>query len=387
MECNNDLSCLSFTTKDELLKDQESFPPFGSNLCINVTDIQRIHETSGTTNKPLILALSITDIRTTIEIGAHCFKSAGLKKEDCVIHCLNYNMWSGGYTDHQSLEHAGASVIPFGVGNSHKLIETIILLRPSAIHCTPSYLKKLELVIRDDFKIEPNKLQISLGLFGAESGLQSPVFRKNIEDTWGMKAMNANYGLSDVLSIFGAECKHQKGLHFFGSEVLYPELIDPNTLKNISIKKGSIGELVLTNLQKEAQPLLRYRTNDVIKILSTDKCTCGNNGFIFNIVGRSDDMIVIKGLNVYINSIEKILNNFEEINTGIYQIYVNKYSPIDRMQIKIEINEYYSDFNTLKDSITKKIQNKIGITPEIELFSIGQLPRSEGKTRNLFKTL
>ena len=148
---------LPFTTKEELLQDQSTHPPFGSNLCIGVDQISRVHKTSGTTNKPLALALTINDIQNTVRNGAKCFKRAGLRSADTVIHCLNYNMWAGGYTDHQSLENTGAAVIPFGVGNTEKLIDAILWIKPTAIHCTPSYLSKIEYLLKTKYTLQGQK--------------------------------------------------------------------------------------------------------------------------------------------------------------------------------------------------------------------------------------
>jgi phenylacetate-CoA ligase len=323
-ETEQDFLDLPFTTKSEILEDQLSNPPFGNNLCVNVSKIQRIHKTSGTTARPLLLALTANDVKHAVQCGAKSFQLSGLTSEHIVIHCLNYNLWSGGYTDHQSLEVAGAGVIPFGVGHTKELIQTIINIKPTAIHCTPSYLKKIESVLIEEFGMLPSDLGLNLGLFGGESGMQNKDFRERIENVWQIKAMNANYGLSDVLSIFGSECFCQNGLHFTGSEVLYPELIDYKTLESVKIREGAIGELVLTNLHKESQPLIRYRTNDIIEIISMEKCKCNETGFRFNVIGRSDDMICIKGVNVFVSAIDKIIYNNSDILTGQYQININR---------------------------------------------------------------
>lgn len=378
---------IKFTTKKELLEDEEKNPPFGSNLCVSKKDIRRVHKTSGTTNIPLMLALTENDIFNTVKVGAECFRSSGLTEKDIVIHCLNYNMWAGGYTDHQSLEKTGAGVIPFGVGNSHSLIETILLLRPTAIHCTPSYLKKLELILKNDFKLKPKDLKLRLGLFGAESGLQNPLFRKNIEETWGMKAMNANYGLSDVLSIFGSECKYQKGLHFFGEGIIYPELINPQTLETVPIMPDAEGELVLTNLCKEAQPLLRYRTNDIIKVLSVNKCKCGRDSFMFEVIGRSDDMFVVKGVNVFLNAIENIISKYINVLTGVYQIHISKIEPIDKIKLHLEVKKMKNPEDSFCKMLKKTFQQKLSFSPEIILLQEGELPRTESKSKKIFRTL
>jgi len=384
---NFNLSAFPFTTKSELLQDQLINPPYGSNLCVDLKSVQRIHKTSGTTNNPLILALTLNDIKNTVKVGSKCFNLAGLKKEDIVVHCLNYNMWAGGYTDHHSLEASGAAVIPFGVGNTNKLIETILLIKPTAIHCTPSYIKKIELILKNDFKLSPHDLKLKLGLFGGESGLQNPIFRKRIEDDWGIKAMNANYGLSDVLSMFGAECYLQKGLHFMGTGVIFPELLDLQTNEKIDIETGAIGELVLTNLLKEAQPLIRYKTNDIIKILSTSICECGEKGFRFNVLGRSDDMLVIKGLNVFMTSIDSIINKYLSFLTGIYQLLVSKEDPIEELLLKIEIKNDIGNVEELRKRIILEFKEKIHLTPGIELYAEGGLPRYEGKSKKVLRIL
>lgn len=379
---------LPFTTKSEILADQLKYPPFGENLCIPVSEIQRIHKTSGTTARPLLLALTNKDIQQTVKVGARSFRLSGLKPGDIVIHCLNYNLWSGGYTDHQSLEETGAGVIPFGVGHTKELIQTILTIHPTSIHCTPSYLKKIEAVLKEDFNMKPSELGLRLGLFGGESGLQNRDFRDKIEKTWNIKAMNANYGLSDVLSLFGAECGLQNGLHFTGSDVLYPEIIDHVSLKKLEIKTGAIGELVLTNLKKESQPLIRYRTNDIIKILSTEKCECGEEGFKFSIIGRSDDMICIKGINVFVSAIDAIIMSNLTYLTGQYQVNINETEPVDRIKLIIEVKDSSEmSVNVLQQSLLKSLTDIITIKPEISLVQEGSLPLTEGKTKKIFRNL
>lgn len=381
-------SDLPFTTKKELLEDQKKNPPYGSNICVNENYIQRIHKTSGTTNKPLLLVLTLNDIKNTIDIGSQCFKRAGLKSSDTVIHCLNYNMWAGGYTDHQSLESTGAAVVPFGVGNTQNLIETILLLKPTAIHCTPSYLSIIEVLLKDKFNLKPIDLGLKLGLFGAESGLQNEDFRNSIESKWGFRAVNANYGLSDVLSMFGSECEYSHHLHFTGLDILLPEVIDPLNLEFLPIEKDVVGELVLTNLKKEAQPLIRYRTNDIIKIVSTAKCQCGDSAFQFDIIGRTDNMIVVKGINFFISNIDGIINRHLESLSGHYQFHVNRLDPIDRCILKVEILNYkLLEKKRIEQKLLNEFYNKLYIVPEIIFKKKGTLPRTDGKSKKIFRTL
>lgn len=377
---------LPFTHKFEILQDQSDFPPYGSNLCVEPEQLCRIHKTSGTTNKPVIIALTKNDVDTILEVGQKCFEASGLEKRDTVVHCLNYNMWAGGLTDHLSLEATGATVIPFGVGHSENLLQTIMDLKVSAIHCTPSYLSKLEDVLNKEFNIKPRELKLRLGLLGAESGLQNQNFRKKIESIWGFKAMNANYGMSEVLSMVASECSLQTGLHFRADEVIYVEIIDGDG-KTIPVKEGAAGELVFTNMKKEAQPLIRYRTGDIIRV-TKERCACGYSGMLFEIIGRSDDMIVVKGLNVFVSAIEKILQEHLEDITTEYRILVNKTDPIEDIVIQAESINHNAEKNSeIRRVLIAELKNKINIKCEMQILPNGTLPKTEGKTKHLQRVL
>jgi len=381
------LVSLPFTEKKELLEDQEKYPPYGSNLCVDTNDICRIHRTSGTTGKPLILAYTLQDTEHTHETGARCFWSSGVRPEHAVVHCLNFCMWAGGVSDYLSIEKTGATVIPFGVGNSRELIEIILQLRPQAIHCTPSYLSRLEKILKDDFGLKPEQAGLSLGLFGAEGGLDDQNFRRTIEKKWNMKAMNANYGLSDALSMFGAECIEQNGLHFMGQSVVYPEIIDPENGKSMPFKEGTKGELVLTNLQKKAQPLLRYRTRDIISILGTGLCGCGRRGFRFNVIGRSDDMIDVKGINVFPGSISAVINSRMDLFTGEFQILISRENPVEQMLIEIELLPNIQVKEEIEPEMTREMASKLAVKPELKLVPFGSIPQTEGKSKRIKRAL
>jgi phenylacetate-CoA ligase len=379
------VSRLPFTTKMDLLTDQENCPPFGSNICVDLNEVSRVHKTSGTTQKPLIILLTTADIDDSIRAGGRAFQAAGLKSDDIVVHCLNYCMWSGGLTDHQCLEATGASVVPYGVGNSHALIEAIISLGVTAIHCTPSYLTKLWDVITQDFGLSPRDLPLRLGLFGAEPGLQSPGKRARIERDWGIRAMNANYGLSEVLSIIGSECKARDGFHFMGEGSLIVELYDFKSDRNIPLESGAVGELILTNIFKKAQPLVRYRTGDIVEIAGTGICSCGRTGPRVHIKGRSDDMLVVGGVNIFPSAIETLLSEFLDSLNGEYQIALTTPAPHENLFLRAEHRHDLKkeDLKQLQLTLKKAFRNKLGFRPKIELLSQGSLPRVEGKTQRI----
>ncbi|HOE65516.1 MAG TPA: AMP-binding protein [Candidatus Hydrogenedentes bacterium] len=371
------LHALPFTEKDEILADQAQHPPFGANLCVDPSRVQRVQKTSGTSARPVFIALTAHDIDKTTEIGARCFSSAGLRPDDTVVHCLNYCLWMGGYTDHESLERTGATVVPYGVGNTAGLIDTIRTLRVTAIHCTPSYLAKLETVLDQEFALSPRDLGLRIGLFAGEGGLQSPEFRRCIEETWGMIPVNANYGVSEALSMIAAENACRDGLRFMADGVLLPELIDPTTGAVLSIETGVQGELVVTNLDREAQPLVRYRTRDVLHILDN-----GPGGFRFEILGRSDQMLVVKGINLFPSAIATVLGGFTGRLNGEYQIVISNTLPLQALKIRaesvVELDD--GDASALAEAVANAVKIACAITPEVEILPKGRLPRTEGKT-------
>lgn len=382
----SDLPTLPFTTRRELQDNQSAFGPFGSYLAARPDAIARVHRTSGSTGRALLIALSASDIKATVERGAACFKAAGVLPGDLVIHCLNYCMWSGGVTDHQCLEGTGAGVIPFGVGNTTELIETILRLRPSGIHCTPSYLTRLRERLKNDFGMKPSELGLRIGLFGGEPGLQDPRFRQRIEAEWGFVARDANYGMAEVLSIFGSECSAQSGLHFEGGDVILPEIRRLDSDETIGFEAGAVGELVITHLRRQCQPLVRYRTSDVVEILDTGVCACGRSSPRFRVVGRVDDMIVVRGINFFPSSIAEIINTFGGSLTGEYAILVDACDPISRMVIRVEACDAAAA-DVSRGQLQQAIVSKLGLRAEVEIVHQGTLPAGESKTKRVHRVL
>ena len=219
-----DLPELPLSDKSQLRISQAEHPPFGNYLAAPIAKAVRLHRTSGTTGQAMNLALSEPDCEITETVGGRAQHLAGLRPDDIVAHCLNYQMWMGGVTDHMTLQKTGALVIPFGVGSTELLIRTILEVGVTALSCTPSYPAVLERVIANKFPdLSPRDLGLRLGLFGGEPGLDDPAFRARLKQTWGMEPRNANFGVSDVFSNFAAQCEHDTRLHFIAADVLYPE--------------------------------------------------------------------------------------------------------------------------------------------------------------------
>jgi phenylacetate-CoA ligase len=290
-------------------------------------------------------------------------------------------MWAGGVTDHMSLEATGATVIPFGVGNTKQLIETIQRLKPSSISCTPSYMSRLEVVLKEEFDLQPPDLGLKKGFFGGEGGLQDQNVRNRIENIWNIKAIDANYGMAEVLSILGSECSYHTGLHFHGQGLVHLEIIDPNTGQMLPVKKGTTGELVLTTLTREGQPLIRYRTKDIITILDTEPCKCGRGSLRFRVEERKDDMIIVRGVNVYPTAIKSLLSEYTDFFSGEFKIILSSPPPIERPLLQVELTKNSRpDEKMLRDFLIKKCHEKLNFTPVVNFIPWGKFPRTEGKS-------
>ncbi len=374
-----DLAKLPFTTKAELRESQERRLPFGDFLACAPEAVSRVHRTSGATGRFVYTALTRADLEVTHDCGARSFWSAGLRPHHRVIHCLNYQLWMGGLTDHINLETTGATVFPFGVGNSRQLVRVIQEAGINAISSTPSYPKYLEKVVRDELGVEPRDLGLTLGLFGGEPGLDNPVYRKRIEDAWGMKAQNANYGVSDVLCNFAAVCEENYQLHFLGTGALLFQLIDPESGEDIPIEEGVIGEMVLTHLEKEAQPLVRYRTSDLLEILGVGPCACGRTGPRFRVIGRADDMLHVKGINVFPNGVARVMESMVPDVTGEFQIVLSHPSPYTHLDITVEQGEEMrpEGMEGLKTKVTARLKEELNFKASVTLVPPGSIERTQ----------
>lgn len=376
---------LPFTNKAMLRGDQAKNPPFGRYLATQSANINRIHRTSGTSGQAMNVALSARDAHVTAVIASRAQSGSGIGPGDTVIHCLNYQMWMGGLTDHLGLEATGATVIPFGVGNSRLLVETIMALNVTAISCTPSYPAALERVMAKEFEeLSPRDLGLSKGLFGGEAGLDSPDFRSRLEKVWGLKPFNSNYGVSDVFCNFAGQCEDDNDLHFMAADVLHAELIDPESDKSVALSEGNTGELVLTHLERECQPLIRFKTGDIVEITGTETCSCRRTGFRFRVIGRSDDMVVVRGINVFPTMIAACLDQIDGLN-GEYRIVVDEDGPIDRLRVDVEVVKGFAGDDAFSRQIEAQIKSSLGVSASVTIVADGALPRTGGKTRRVIR--
>lgn len=379
------LAELPFTTKDMLRESQQEHPPFGDYLAADFKEISRVHRTSGTTGTAMNLCLSARDALHTAAVGGRAQAASGLGPDHLVVHCLNYRMWMGGFTDHMTLEATGAGVVPFGVGDTRLLIRTIQELGITAISCTPSYPAVLEQVIARDFPhLKPRDLGLKLALFGGEAGVDNPDFRKRMEDVWGFLVRNANYGVTDVFCNFAGQTERDNDLHFMGLDILHPELIDPETGGVLDWKDGTRGELVLTHMERQCQPLVRFRTGDIIELTGTGRAACGRTAPRFRVVGRADDMVVVRGINAFPTQVAAIINQFQNLS-GEYRIILDGPGPYDVLPLEVEWAAGAAEAPALAEAVENHLKRDIGITAKVTLVPFNTLPRTEGKTRRVIR--
>lgn len=379
------IAALPLVGKEDLRASQQAWPPFGDYLATRQDTIRRIHRTGGTTGEAMNLALSERDAHLTAVVGARAQSAAGLGPGDVVAHCLNYQMWMGGFTDHTTLEETGATVIPFGVGNPQLLIRTMQELNVTAISCTPSYPAVLEGVLKD-LGLDARQLGLRLGLFGGEAALDIPGFRARLEATWGFAARNSNYGVTDVMCNFAGQCEEQNDLHFMAMDILHPEIIDPVTGDVLPWQAGASGELVLTHLARDCQPLVRFRTGDIITLTSTQNCRCGRTAPRFKVTGRADDMVVIRGVNVFPTSVAAVVHCDDDLS-GEYRILLSGPGPYDRLPLEVEMSgESHSSMDEVAARVRDRVHQDLRVSANVTVHPYGTLPRTDGKTRRVVRT-
>lgn len=367
---------LPFTTKEDLRDNY----PFGL-FAVPQSEIVRVHASSGTTGKPTVLGYTRKDLQTWSEVVARSLTMAGVGKADLIQVAYGYGLFTGGLGIHYGAEKVGAGVIPISGGNTKKQIQIMADFGATALACTPSYASFLGESIRKA-NINPDDIKLKAAICGGEPW--SDGLRKQIESLLNVKAYDI-YGLSEIIGPgVSMECHCQNGMHIFEDHFI-PEIINPETLEVLPY--GELGELVFTTITKQAIPLLRYRTRDLTR-LHADKCACGRTLIrMEKCIGRSDDMLIIRGVNVFPSQIETVLLEMSEI-TPHYQIVVDRVNNTDSLTINMEMNDqFWSDeikeIEKVKKSIHDNLASLIGINAKINLVEPGTLERFEGKAKRV----
>jgi len=376
-----DVSIIPFTTKDDLRANYD----FGL-VTVPKEEIVRMHSSSGTTGKATVIFHTRKDIETWSELVARCIVMTGACKTDVFQNIISYGMFTGGLGLHYGAEKVGMLIIPSGVGNTKRQIQLMKDFNTTVFHATPSYILYVSDVMVHE-GLDPKEFDLRIGFVGAEP--HSEQTRQRIEDIYDISVFNS-YGMSELNGPGVAfECEEKSGMHLWEDSYLL-EVVDPNTGE--ALAPGEEGELVVTTLRREAMPLLRYRTGDLARIIDDgDKCSCGRRHVrISRIKGRCDDMLIVKGVNLYPSQIEDVLMRFPEVATN-YQIILERVSSLDSLTVRVELypKMFNGDLRKLKKlevDITKSIQDEIAVRPRIEFLEPGSLPRSEGKAVRVVDT-
>ncbi len=366
----SDLGCLPFTTKSELRTGY----PLGL-MAVPEEQVVRIHSSSGTTGKPIIVPYTANDVSIWAEMMARCLEVAGVNKMDRVQVTPGYGLWTAGIGFQAGVERLGAMTIPTGPGNTEKQIEMMLDLKTTVLIGTSSY--GLLLAEEINRRGHLNDIYLRKGIFGSERWGDKT--RARIEELLDIETFDI-YGLTEIYGPgIAIDCPYHEGLHYWHDHLIF-EIIDPVTGKQLP--PDSEGELVITTFTKEGMPLLRYRTHDITSIISR-QCSCGSPyPMIRRVLGRTDDMIKIKGVNIYPGQIDHVLQITEGV-TGEYQIILDRNQGKDTILIKVEGKNDYS-FDEIAGLVRKNIKSKIGILSDVEVVSQGSLPRSEKKTKRVF---
>ena len=371
-----DITKLPFTVKHDL---RENYP-FGF-VSADMSEITRIHASSGTTGKLTVAAYTKHDIDVWSDLFARCLAMVGADKNSKVHVAYGYGLFTGGLGAHYGAERLGAAAIPVSSGNTARQMSLLKDFQSDIICCTPSY----AIYIADElskFGVDKSELGLKAGVFGAEPW--SEEMRKQIEEKLGIKAYDI-YGLSEIMGPgVSMECEAQNGKHIWEDHFI-AEIIDPNTLEPLDY--GQVGELVLTTITKEGMPLIRYRTRDLCSLIP-EKCSCGRTHVrMTRVLGRSDDMLIIRGVNVFPSQIESALLNVPEL-LPFYHINVDRRNMMDMIEVQIEMTEeLFKAENEVRLAVKalteKEINSSLGISVIVTLLAPNSLPRSEGKAKRV----
>ncbi|NLK22041.1 MAG: phenylacetate--CoA ligase [Epulopiscium sp.] len=372
----DDLDKLPFTTKQDL---RENYPY--SLFAVPISEVVRVHASSGTTGRPTVVGYTRKDLTTWSEVVARSLGSSGVIKNDIIQIAYGYGLFTGGLGLHYGSEKLGSTVIPISGGNTAKQIQLMKDFGSTVLACTPSYALYLAEAM-EEMGVNPKDLNLRVGIFGAEPWTEE--MRRQIQEKLHIKAIDI-FGLSEIIGPgVSCECEIQNGLHI-QEDHFVPETINPDTLG--IVKEGEIGELVFTTITKEALPLLRYRTRD-LTTLNYEKCQCGRTLVrMEKCTGRSDDMLIIRGVNVFPSQIESVLLNMGETKPH-YLLIVDRVNNLDILEVWVEVEgNLFSDeikkLEALTSRIKHKIESTLGIGVKVKLVEPKTIERSEGKAKRV----
>ncbi len=377
----DDIRNLPFTEKDELRASRSEADPIGTHIAVPLEKVCRVFSTSGTTGIPSYIPLTPNDLERWVLTSSRSYAAAGVKAGERMVSTYNAGPFVAGAAL-DAFNRLGLCHIPVGSGNTERLMAAVKLLKPQILGCTPSYAFHLAEWARDR-GIDLKSSSVERILVAGEPGGGEPVMRGKLEAAWGAKVTEA-MGIGDISISLWGECEHQNGMHFSGRGFVHIELIDPETGAPVPLEDGATGELVLTHLAREAAPLLRFRTRDHVMFWNSP-CPCGRTSPRVRCIGRTDDMLIVRGVNLFPSAVREVVNRFAPKVSGVIAIRpkVKAVKQEPPLPVVVELGEGTDATPALAEAIQKEIRAVLVVTTEVRLVSHGVLPRTDYKSKIL----
>jgi phenylacetate-CoA ligase len=376
-----ELRQLPFTTKDELRESQLASPPLGEHAVVPMEQVIRVHASSGTTGRPSYVGITARDRDAWTEIVSRVYTCEGVRADDVVVHGFGLGVFVGGLPLKDAIENIGATFVPIGTGASDRLVTAIRDLGGTALTCTPSYADYLAEWVREHAGMEPAELGLRRILLGAEPGGAVPAVRERLARTYGA-FVTEGLGNADLVPVYAGTCDELGGNHFLAPDHLYLELVDPDSGDAIEWEDGAEGELVATHIGRECVPLVRFRVGDRIAV-ATAPCPCGRTGPRLVCIGRTDDMLIVAGVNVWPSAVKDVVADLHPRTTGALQILLDAPGPrVDpplRLQVEHAADE--RDLAGLAETVERRLRERLVVSARVELAPPGTLPRFEMKSK------
>jgi phenylacetate-CoA ligase len=376
-----DLVRAPFTSKQELRESQIEAPPLGHQAAADLLDVIRVHSSSGTTGRPSYVGITRRDRDTWTETVSRVYWCEGVRPADVVIHGFGLGFFVGGLPLKDAIENIGATFVPIGTGASERLVSSVQNLGGTVLTCTPSYARYLAEFVREHYDMEPAELGLRRILLGAEPGGAIPAVRDGLAHDFGA-FVTEGLGNADLTPVYAATCDELDGNHFLAPDYLVLEVIDPDRGEELGFEDGIEGELVATHVDRECVPLVRFRTRDRV-VVRASPCPCGRTGPRLVCVGRTDDMLIVSGVNVWPSAIKDVVASLEPRTTGALQILLPNPGPrVDPpLRIQVEYGMEASELDALRREIERLLRDKLIVRADVTLVPPGTLPRFEMKAQ------
>uniref|UniRef100_A0A831WXE3 Phenylacetate--CoA ligase family protein n=1 Tax=Thermorudis peleae TaxID=1382356 RepID=A0A831WXE3_9BACT len=368
------LDRLPFTIKDEVRRSQEEHPPLGGHACVPLSDVVRVHASSGTTGRPTLVGVTSADAMMWNEVLARFFWSTGVRPGVRSWVAVSLGWYIAGLSFYDALQHMKATVLP---SSNTEAARTFAVLQQTGVDfmvSSPSFVNYLANFARDRLGLDPGTLGLQRMALGGEPGAGLPEIRQQIEETWRCKVYDA-MGTADFVPVMWSECEFHSGMHFLGQGAVIVEFIDPATGRPIEPEEGALAELAYTAIQRECVPLIRFRIGDLVRIEGVDQCECGRTGIRIRCVGRVDDMFIVQGVNVFPSAVADVIASFKPRTTGEFQIRLpasgTRVDP--PVPILVECGPQAGDLDELKRALQEAIRMKLIFRADVALVPQGEL--------------